>query len=65
MVSQDSLERWPLIQWQRRLPKCDCRYFGKRAELFQYQFVGRHSVHSGFTSLVMAHELKQLMSATM
>ncbi|KAI3433456.1 hypothetical protein D9Q98_003269 [Chlorella vulgaris] len=39
-------------------------YFGKRAELFQYQFVGRHSVHSGFTSLVMAHELKQLMSAT-
>lgn len=52
------------MQWQRRLRKCDCRYFGKRAELFQYQFVGRHSVHSGFTSLVMAHELKQLMSAT-
>jgi hypothetical protein len=38
--------------------------FGKEAELFQYQFEGRHSVQSGFTSLVMHHELQQLLEAT-
>jgi hypothetical protein len=43
-------------------PLC-ARFFGKRAELFRYRFVGRHSVQSGFTSLVQAHELQQLLSA--
>ena len=34
------------------------RYFGERGELFQYKFIGRHRVESGFTSLVLAHELQ-------
>ncbi|EFN59465.1 hypothetical protein CHLNCDRAFT_138055 [Chlorella variabilis] len=38
-------------------------YFGKQAELFQYQFMGRHAVTSGFTSLIQAHELQELQSA--
>lgn len=33
-------------------------YFGERGELFQYKFIGRHRVESGFTSLVLAHELQ-------
>ena len=45
-----------------KLENC-CRLFGKEAELFQYQFAGRHSIQSGFTSLIMAHELQQLISA--
>lgn len=48
----------------RRLPIARCppasprRHFGQRGELFQYRFVARHRVLSGFTSLVLAHELK-------
>lgn len=33
-------------------------HFGEEGELFQYKFSGRHAVHSGFTSLVLAHELQ-------
>ncbi|PRW58533.1 hypothetical protein C2E21_3105 [Chlorella sorokiniana] len=38
-------------------------YFGDRGELFQYKFIGRHRVESGFTSLVLAHELQALEAA--
>ncbi len=33
-------------------------HFGEEGELFQYKFAGRHAVYSGFTSLVLAHELQ-------
>ena len=35
-------------------------HFGQEGELFQHQFAGRHAVQSGFTSLILAHELQQL-----
>ena len=34
-------------------------YFGKRGELFQYTYVGRQAVISGFTSLVFAGRFTQ------
>lgn len=40
-----------------------CRFFGERAELFSYKFVGRHRVESGFTSLVLASELAAVRAA--
>lgn len=36
---------------------------GEEGELFQYKFVGRHSVQSGFTSVLLAHELAALQYA--
>ncbi|KAL4425102.1 hypothetical protein ABPG77_010416 [Micractinium sp. CCAP 211/92] len=38
-------------------------HFGEEGELFQYKFAGRHAVYSGFTSLVLAHELQALREA--
>lgn len=40
------------------LPAGNSWHFGEEGELFQYKFAGRHAVHSGFTSLVLAHELQ-------
>jgi hypothetical protein len=39
-------------------------HFGQEGELFQYQFAGRHAVQSGFTCLILAHELQQLTGAS-
>lgn len=45
-------------------PRPPIRYFGRRGEFpFQYRFAGRHRVESGFTSLVLAHELHALQHA--
>lgn len=35
-------------------------YFGKRAEIFQYTFVGSHKTQSGFTCIVTREVLKRL-----
>lgn len=37
--------------------------FGQEGELFQLKFVGRHSVHSGFTSLIIQSELTAVLNA--
>lgn len=38
------------------------RHFGRRGELFQLHFEGRHRVESGFTSLVLGDTLRGLQA---
>ena len=56
-----------LTRSQRSLPRPSSavlrRHFGAQGELCQYKFRSRHSVHSGFTSLILAHELRAALAA--
>ena len=49
--------------WCAAAPPPLCRHFGARGELYRLKFCGRHSVHSGFTSFILAHELRAALAA--